>query len=125
MFSIFACDGVSMGAYGPPSMTVSLVNPGVPRSCCGIAQESKTAPRIPDVRGAYPLRGRGMRYPKPGGWIGRGVGGKTRLITVTEEDGLVVRCGSGVSLVRFLRFGREMAETTCEAFSISLFASLS
>lgn len=36
-----------------------------------------------------------MRYPNPSGWMGEAEGGKTRLTTVTEEEGLARRCGSG------------------------------
>ena len=40
-----------------------------------------------------------MRYPKPAGWMGVAEGGKTRLTTVTDEEGFARRCGSGGRVV--------------------------
>ena len=61
-----------------------------------------------------------MRYPNPAGWMGTGVGGKTRLTTVTEDEGFACRWGSGRgseaggSARSWLRRGRGTAQMRCE-----------
>lgn len=96
-------------------MTVSLVM-FVKVSRPGRAVESKTTPRTPEGLVGWAGEweeegGRGMRYPKPLGWMVKGERGKTRETTPTVVRGLSGRASEGI---RGVKAGVGMDETRWE-----------